>query len=101
MNAISGSTFFLRRIVLPIGISFFTFQQIAYLVDVYRGQGANYRFVEYCLFVTLFPQLIAGPTVRHSEMIPQFAGERRVAARDIAVGATVFAMGLFKRDGAL
>lgn len=73
VNAVFGSSFELRHIVLPLGISFFTFQQISYLVDSYRGKALKeYTFDEYALFVTFFPQLIAGPIVLHSEMAPQF-----------------------------
>ncbi len=60
-------------IILPLGISFFTFTQIAFLVDTYRGKVKEYRFVHYCLFVTYFPHLIAGPILHHAEMMPQFA----------------------------
>jgi alginate O-acetyltransferase complex protein AlgI len=58
--------------LLPLAISFFTFQQIAYLVDAYQGQAREYRFTHYALFVTFFPQLIAGPIVHHRDMLPQF-----------------------------
>ena len=63
----------LAPIILPLAISFFTFQQIAYLVDVYRGETREHNFLQYCLFVTFFPQLIAGPIVHHKEMLHQFA----------------------------
>ncbi len=63
----------LEKIFLPLAISFFTFQQIAYLVDTYRGETKEYNFLHYCLFVTFFPQLIVGPIVPHHEMLPQFA----------------------------
>ena len=86
-------------IVLPLGISFFIFQKIAYLVDAYRGQTRGYHFIDYCLFVTFFPQLIAGPIVHHSEVVPQF--ERRTgqafSAQDLSVGLTQFVFGLFKK----
>ena len=62
----------LKKIILPIAISFFTFQQIAYLVDTFRGESKGTNFINYCLFVTFFPQLIAGPIVHHKEMLPQF-----------------------------
>ena len=68
-----GTDIVLEQIILPLAISFFTFQQIAYLVDAWRGETKEYNFLHYCLFVTFFPQLIAGPIVHHKEMLPQFA----------------------------
>jgi D-alanyl-lipoteichoic acid acyltransferase DltB (MBOAT superfamily) len=91
--------FKLDKIVLPLGISFFTFQQIAYLVDAYRGETKEYNFLNYCLFVTWFPQLIAGPIVHHKEVLPQFikASIYRFNPEDMAVGLTIFSLGLFKK----
>lgn len=63
-------------IVLPIGISFFTFTQIAFLVDTFQGKVKDYRFIHYVLFVTYFPHLIAGPVLHHKEMMPQFADKQ-------------------------
>jgi D-alanyl-lipoteichoic acid acyltransferase DltB (MBOAT superfamily) len=88
------------EIVLPLGISFFTFTQIAFLVDAHRGQvKAEYNFVDYCLFVTYFPHLIAGPIFHHAEMMPQFADPStwRLRAENLAVGTTIFVIGLFKK----
>jgi alginate O-acetyltransferase complex protein AlgI len=87
------------QIVLPLGISFFTFTQIAYLVDVYRGQAREYRFLNYALFVTFFPHLLAGPVLHHAEVMPQFAERRtfRLSSENLAVGLTIFAIGLFKK----
>lgn len=89
----------LLHLTLPLAISFFTFQQIAYLVDSYRGQTAEYDFLNYALFVTFFPQLIAGPIVHHAEMMPQFASStnQRKDVRNIATGLFVFSIGLFKK----
>lgn len=86
-------------ITLPLAISFFTFQQIAYLIDSYRGHCREYSFASYCLFVTFFPQLIAGPIVHHSEMLPQFevGGVGRADARRFAIGLTILSIGLFKK----
>ncbi|MDD9879008.1 MAG: MBOAT family protein, partial [Magnetovibrio sp.] len=86
-------------IVLPLAISFFTFQQIAYLVDVYRGARAVDNYFDYALFVAFFPQLIAGPIVRHDEFFPQLAKSLKRSPRllDIAVGVTIFTIGLFKK----
>jgi alginate O-acetyltransferase complex protein AlgI len=71
-NVLLGTHFVLQNIILPLGISFFTFQKIAYLVDSYRGEAEEYNFLDFSLFVMYFPQLIAGPIVHHKEMIPQF-----------------------------
>ena len=89
----------LGTITLPLAISFFTFQQIAYLVDARRGLTREYSFIDYCLFVTFFPQLIAGPIVHHGEMLPQFADKRtaRPSADNLTVGLSIFAAGLFKK----
>jgi len=86
-------------IVLPLAISFFTFQQIAYLVDSSKSLVKHHSLLEYSLFVTFFPQLIAGPIVHHSEMMPQFADEnrRRVNWQYICAGIIVFSIGLFKK----
>jgi alginate O-acetyltransferase complex protein AlgI len=88
----------LANIILPLGISFFTFQQIAYLVDVMRGAKVERDFVSYTLFVSFFPHLIAGPLVHHAEMIPQFkrAGSTRNAGM-AARGVAIFVAGLFKK----
>src|SRR6186713_648743 len=87
------------NIVLPVGISFYTFTQIAFLVDAYRGNVARYALPHYALFVTYFPHLIAGPILHHKDMIPQF--ERAVAKRPdphlIQCGLIIFAIGLFKK----
>lgn len=99
VNAVTGSSWILEKITLPLAISFFTFQQITYLVDTYRGRQKDQNFLHYCLFVSFFPQLIAGPIVHHSEMLPQFS-KRSVYQIDsgrIAVGATIFFIGLFKK----
>ncbi|MDR2417012.1 MAG: MBOAT family protein, partial [Holosporales bacterium] len=78
VNQVAGTSIPLPHIVLPIGISFFTFQQIAFLVDCYKGAVKERNFLSYCLFICFFPQLVAGPIVHHSEMMPQFShGEAR------------------------
>jgi len=91
--------FLVGHIVLPLAISFFTFQQIVYLVDIYRGEGQEHKFLHYCLFVTFFPHLIAGPLVHHKEMLPQFTRKktRFFSPRYFALGITIFAIGLFKK----
>lgn len=99
LNAVAGTDFVLRHVVLPLGISFFTFQQVSYLVDTYKGQTKDYGFIEYALFVVYFPQLVAGPIVLHSEMIPQFRDENRrcVNYQNLSHGLYVFAVGLVKK----
>jgi alginate O-acetyltransferase complex protein AlgI len=86
-------------ILLPVGISFYTFTQIAFLVDAHRGQVARYGLPHYALFVTYFPHLIAGPILHHKDMIPQF--ERQQTKRPdphlILCGLIIFAIGLFKK----
>ncbi len=91
-------------IVLPLAISFFTFQQIAFLVDSYEGKAPERSFPAYCMFITFFPHLIAGPIVHHKEMMPQFARLYAGAPRrtdelwqDVAVGFALFAIGLGKK----
>lgn len=101
INHLVGSDFNLGTILLPLAISFFTFQQIAYLMDAYRGETREYNFLHYCLFVTFFPQLIAGPIVHHREMLPQFAKAESYLYNhsNLAIGLTIFAIGLFKKVG--
>src|SRR6201996_1182088 len=88
-------------ILLPVGISFYTFTQIAFLVDAYRGQVARYALPHYALFVTYFPHLIAGPILHHKDMIPQFerAESKRPDAHLMLCGLMIFAIGLFKKTG--
>ncbi len=87
------------NLALPLAISFFTFQQIAYLVDSYKGETGEYDFLNYAVFVSFFPQLIAGPIVHHKEMMPQFHNTKNkvVKYRNIAVGLFIFSIGLFKK----
>jgi D-alanyl-lipoteichoic acid acyltransferase DltB (MBOAT superfamily) len=85
-------------IILPLAISFFTFTQIGYIVDVYRNQALHYRLLDYALFVVFFPHLIAGPIVRHWEIIPQFAERTlKVNLADMSVGVALFLIGLYKK----
>jgi D-alanyl-lipoteichoic acid acyltransferase DltB (MBOAT superfamily) len=97
-SALSGTPLPFVTIVLPLGISFFTFQQIAYLVDVMRGAKIERDIVSYTLFVSFFPHLIAGPLVHHAEMIPQFKRARTGRSAVLAArGLAMFAAGLFKK----
>ena len=99
VNLALGSEVPLLHLVLPLAISFFTFQQIAYLVDCYRFDTQEYDFVSYCLFVCFFPQLIAGPIVHHREMMPQFVSRANthVHWQNIGSGVLIFCIGLFKK----
>ncbi len=94
-----GTNIALASIILPLAISFFTFQQIAFLVDSYKGTRQGHAFLEYVLFVTFFPQLIAGPIVQHNEMMPQFKSihHKKINSRNIVLGLFIFFMGLFKK----
>jgi D-alanyl-lipoteichoic acid acyltransferase DltB (MBOAT superfamily) len=87
------------RLVLPLGISFFVFQKISYLVDLRRGDRHIYSFLDFCMFVTFFPQLIAGPLVRHNEIIPQFAQApgRPAVWENLSRGFALFLIGLAKK----
>ncbi|PWE21266.1 MBOAT family O-acyltransferase [Aliarcobacter skirrowii] len=98
-NGIFGSNIPLPHIILPLGISFFTFTQIAFLVDAYRREAKEYSLVNYMLFVTYFPHLLAGPILHHKEMMPQFASKYNWVKnyRNIALGLFIFSIGLFKK----
>lgn len=99
INGAFGTSIHPGHIVLPLAISFFTFQQITYLVDSYKQLTKDYRFSHYTLFVTFFPQLIAGPIVHHNEMMPQFMKHRAWTPNkeNLAVGLTIFFLGLAKK----
>ncbi|WP_156961485.1 MBOAT family O-acyltransferase, partial [Sulfurospirillum arsenophilum] len=98
-NGIFGADIPLPHIILPLGISFFTFTQIAYLVDCYKDKVKEYNFIRYALFVTYFPHLLAGPILHHAEMMPQFANIRNKTKnyKNIAFGLFLFSIGLFKK----
>ena len=99
INRFWGVGYHLDTIVLPLAISFFTFQQVAFLVDAYRGEVRELNFLRYSLFVTFFPQLIAGPIVHHKEMLPQFAHKETYQPKtfNLMLGITIFTIGLFKK----
>lgn len=99
INALMGSSFSYLNIALPLGISFFTFQQISFLVDSYSGECCCESFLDYILFVTFFPQLVAGPIVSHHEMLPQFAAEenKKINYEKMTMGVQAFTLGLFKK----
>ncbi len=98
VNDVAGTNYALEHIVLPLGISFITFQKIAFLVDVAAGRVKEFTLRDYCLFVLFFPQLIAGPIVHYREVMPQFhATPCRFDPPAAAVGLTLFFAGLFKK----
>ncbi len=98
-NSLLGTEIPLLHLALPLAISFFTLQQIAFVVDSYEGLVEEKNFLDYTLFVTFFPQLIAGPIVHHTEMMPQFASKwnRVKNYKNIATGLFIFSIGLFKK----
>ncbi len=99
INTLSGSNITLLHLALPLGISFFTLQQIALLIDSYEGLAKERDFLNYAIFVTFFPQLISGPIVHHAEMMPQFSNTKNklLNYQNIAMGLFIFSMGLFKK----
>jgi len=99
INYTFGTDINIINLTLPLAISFFTFQQITYLVDSYKKEIEGYNLLNYAVFVTFFPQLIAGPIVHHSEMMPQFSSIRNKVKnyRNIMMGLFIFSIGLFKK----
>ena len=99
VNAVFGADFQTRNILLPLGISFFTFQQLSYLIDRYRGDAPHYGLMDYLSFVTFFPSLISGPIVLHASTVPQFQDEtrRRFSAESFSRGVMQFSIGLAKK----
>ena len=99
INAGLKSNLPLLHLVLPLGISFYTFQQLSYVIDAYKGDCESYSFLEYAAYVSYFPQLIAGPIVYHSELIPQFRdlSKKKVCFANMSKGLYAFALGLSKK----
>lgn len=99
INTIFGTHIGLIKVMLPLGISFFTFQQLSFVIDMYKRYNIIYDFLDYCLFVTFFPQLIAGPIVLPTEMLPQFETEenKRVNWENMNRGLYIFSIGLAKK----
>lgn len=98
LNFFFGTDYHFKNIILPLAISFFTFQQIMYLVDIYRGETIPHSFMHYCLFITFFPQLIAGPIIHQGDVLPQFAKiKKTLDAKNLTIGLTIFSIGLFKK----
>lgn len=99
INALFHTSFVLKHIALPLGISFFTFQQLSFLVSIRKGEEKLERFDDYCIFVLFFPQLVAGPIVLYSEMVPQFKDSQRRYWNweNASKGMYIFIIGLFKK----
>jgi alginate O-acetyltransferase complex protein AlgI len=98
INDVFGTSLVLTHVILPLGISFITFQKIAFLIDVHAGRVKSFSLRDYCLFVLFFPQLIAGPIVHYREMMPQFHSVScRFDKENFAVGLTLLSFGLFKK----
>jgi alginate O-acetyltransferase complex protein AlgI len=99
INILASAHLDILNIILPLGISFFTFTQIAYLIDAYKNETKEYNIISYSLFVTYFPHLLAGPILHHSEMMSQFESteNKKINYRNISVGLFVFFIGLFKK----
>ncbi|MGL5357285.1 MAG: MBOAT family O-acyltransferase, partial [Cetobacterium sp.] len=99
MNSVLSINLPILKLMLPLGISFFTFQQLSFLVDSYRGKSVEYDFLSYSLFVTFFPQLIAGPIVLPEEMLPQFENHdnKKINYENMNRGLYLFSIGLAKK----
>jgi alginate O-acetyltransferase complex protein AlgI len=98
-DGLLGLSYPIPHLFLPLAISFFTFEQISYLVDAAEGKAQRYSFLDYALFVSYFPHLIAGPIVRYNDLIPQFSQSRTPVERDndLSLGVTLFTIGLAKK----
>ena len=99
MNSLLKKEYTLLHVMLPLGISFYTFQQLSFILDCYRGECEEYSLLEYASYVTFFPQLIAGPIVYHSELIPQFRDlkNRKIQYENLSKGLYALALGLGKK----
>lgn len=99
INMVFGLDIALRNVVLPLGISFYTIQQLSYMIDTYKGDEVNYSFPDYALYVSFFPQLVAGPIVYHSELVPQIRdrGRQRINPENLMKGIIWFTRGLAKK----
>lgn len=99
INTVFNTNFIVTKLLLPLGISFFTFQQVSFVIDSYKKTVPKYSFLDYALFVSFFPQLIAGPIVLHSEIIPQFAdrSKKKFDYSNFSKGLSVFSFGMAKK----
>ena len=103
INYILGSDIETTQVLLPLAISFFTFQQIAFIVDSYKNKTTKFSIHEYILFITFFPQLIAGPIVKYNHMMTQFenASNRIINRKNLNLGLVIILIGLFKKDSGI
>lgn len=99
INVLFHKEYELWGILLPLGISFFTFQQISFIIDAYKREAPMYSLLHYASFVAFFPQLIAGPIVTHDELVPQFLDEKKktIDWENMARGIYIFVLGLAKK----
>ena len=99
IKEINGATYdFTLNLVLPVGISFYTFQTLSYVIDVYRGEEkAEKNFATFCLYVTFFPQLVAGPIERPGNLLPQLREKNKLTSENARVGLSKMAVGFFKK----
>lgn len=99
VNAVLRTDYHFLRLALPLGISFYTFQQVSYVIDSYRGECEHYSLLEYAAYVSFFPQLIAGPIVYHDELIPQLRAKEnhRINYENMSKGIYAFALGMAKK----
>lgn len=97
LQELAGLEYVIGAVILPLGISFFTFTQIAFLVDLSQGETSTLSFRKYLLFVTFFPHLIAGPILHHASIVPQFSWPKDQRKQDLEVGIAIFIFGLFKK----
>lgn len=99
LNLAFGTEFTMKNIILPLGISFYTFQLISYIIDSYKRDAKGYNFLDYMVFVTFFPQLIVGPVVSHDDIIPKLTKENllKTDANNIMLGILLFSIGCFKK----
>ena len=99
MDTLGLKSFVSLKIILPVGISFYTFQALSYVIDVHRGKIATERdFTKLALYISFFPQLVAGPIVRASDFLPQlYEPSRRITAENFCIGIQIMAVGFFKK----
>lgn len=99
LNGVLGTNYHFLRMALPLGISFYTFQQLSYVIDSYKGECEQYSLLEYAIYVSFFPQLIAGPIVYHDELIPQFRRQENhnIHYENLCKGIYAFALGMAKK----
>lgn len=97
VNAFFNTNIHIAKIILPLGISFFTFQQVGFLIDAYKDKHLKYNILDYCVFITFFPQLVAGPIVSHDEIIPQLKNRMCFNFENFCKGLFIFSIGLTKK----